>query len=61
MFLLFNCDKIKVTMILGGIIMHKEYRDCLGCSNSFSTEENKLICILTDEEVSEDGYCEEYN
>ena len=41
--------------------MYKEYRDCLGCSNSFSTEDNKLICILTDEEVPEDGYCEEYN
>ena len=43
----------------------EEYRDCLGCSNSFSEPyedgEDKLYCLLLKKYVKEDDVCEEFN
>lgn len=38
-----------------------ETRDCLSCSNSGVTENDELFCVVKQEIVQEDGYCEEYN
>lgn len=36
---------------------------CLTCGHSFSTKDDRLMCVLTDEhkEVMESDYCDEFN
>lgn len=36
---------------------------CLNCSNSFSTDDNELVCVLKEVHVivQEDEHCEDYS
>ena len=36
-------------------------KDCLSCSNSMSTEDDKLYCVIKLDFVEEDYCCEHYN
>lgn len=41
---------------------YQESGDCLNCGHSFSTEDNKLICVFHgDTEVEENSICTDYN
>lgn len=35
-------------------------KDCLNCANSGVTDEDELWCVIKQEVVQEDGYCEDY-
>lgn len=36
-------------------------KDCLSCSNSMSTEDDELYCVMKQKIVEEDYVCEEHN
>ncbi|MEK3917271.1 hypothetical protein [Paenibacillus sp. FSL H7-0331] len=40
---------------------HRKYIDCLGCSNSFSTKNDELYCVIKSKLVEEEDVCPEYN
>jgi len=43
----------------------EEFKDCLSCSNSYSTDakngEDLLFCIEHNKQLKEDGFCEDFN
>ncbi|WP_336761515.1 hypothetical protein [Paenibacillus sp. USHLN196] len=38
----------------------RRYFDCMGCDNSFSTDDNRLHCMIKDRIVEEDELCEQF-
>ena len=36
-------------------------KDCFSCSQSMSTDEDELFCVLKQETVEENDVCEDYN
>lgn len=41
--------------------MYECPKDCMSCGHSMVTDEDELFCVIKQEIVPDDGYCDEYN